>query len=358
MKNTEKDKLLWLQAARGVAAMLVLLYHAGAMAWNSPQGPFFFGHAGVDLFFVISGYIIYRAHRGEVGEPAALPRFLYRRLTRIYPPYWVATCLILAGAMVFPGLVEPGKMEIRAIVESYLLFPVDGQKYYPLLPVGWSLFYEMAFYTGFILLFVIPKRGTLILLVFWTVMAGWFMQVDGVTKGRSVLHGFPHFFTGLPVLEFLAGVALARITSVPGKIWFWSVASALILLLAGLVDGIWGRNIMVSLGYAGGMWSLVVLSCVLDQAGKIRPPQWLAGWGDRSYSLYLAHFPVVMGIDLLLERGDFGNAPVFSFVLLFIAGAASGWLFYRVVEKPLLDLARTGHHRWFSHRKSNPAFPP
>jgi exopolysaccharide production protein ExoZ len=345
-----KDKLLWLQASRAVAAFLVLIYHSGALLGESGQGPFYFGHAGVDLFFVISGYIIYRAHQSELGQFSALPRFLFRRLTRIYPPYWVATFFILIGAMFVPGLVKSGKLEYWAIIESFMLFPVDGQKFYPLLPVGWSLFYEMAFYTGFALLFVLPKRWGLLLLVVWACLAGWFMQLEGATKGRSVLEGFPRFFTGLPVLEFLAGVALAKLPRVSGGPWLWGLCSGSILLMVAAWDGIWGRNIIVSMGYAVGMVGLVVLSRILDQSRKAQPPAWLALWGDRSYSLYLAHFPVLMALDYFLERRSPWNAPAVDFILLCTGGMISGWLFYRLIEQPLLVWVRVGHDRLFRRR--------
>src|SRR5580692_2096905 len=99
-------RLLGIQLARGAAAVLVVLYHAGRglalpqYLGHVPLGGLFnFGHAGIDFFFVLSGFIIFTVHHGDIGRPSALPRYVWRRLARIYPIYWVVTAIVIALAL-------------------------------------------------------------------------------------------------------------------------------------------------------------------------------------------------------------------------------------------------------------------
>ena len=95
-------KLLGIQAARGIAALLVVAYHA-ERALSLPQyvgrmpldGITGFGHAGVDFFFVLSGFIILTVHGVDLGQPGRFRRYAARRVCRIYPPYWIVTALVL-----------------------------------------------------------------------------------------------------------------------------------------------------------------------------------------------------------------------------------------------------------------------
>src|SRR4051812_27621380 len=87
---------LSLQAGRAAAAVLVMLFHLGGaiaadkyFAMPGFAKPFAFGDCGVEFFFVLSGFIIFSAHRGDVSDPAALSRYLTKRFLRIFPSYWI-----------------------------------------------------------------------------------------------------------------------------------------------------------------------------------------------------------------------------------------------------------------------------
>jgi peptidoglycan/LPS O-acetylase OafA/YrhL len=113
-RSGSQGKLSGVQTARGVAALTVVLYHA-TRALSLPQYlgyiPFGnslgFGHAGVDFFFVLSGFIIMHAHTADIGRPERLYRYMWRRVTRIYPIYWVVT-LIQAIRAFFPRILPSG----------------------------------------------------------------------------------------------------------------------------------------------------------------------------------------------------------------------------------------------------------
>ena len=131
--------------------MLVVFYHAGRLI-SLPQyydyiplgNVFGFGHAGVDFFFVLSGFIITHVHRRDLGRPAALGRFCARRFVRIYPLYWVVSAIVIGLALFSPDWAT--RLQPSYIIASLLLLP-HGQD--PLLGVGWTLEHEMLFYLAF-----------------------------------------------------------------------------------------------------------------------------------------------------------------------------------------------------------------
>jgi len=343
---------MWLQAARGYAALLVLFFHAGALAFNDNLAPFFFGHTGVDLFFFISGFIIYRAHQRDFGQPGRLGRYLYKRIARIYPPYWVGTLLILGVMLVAPGIVEEEKQNAGSILESFALFPIAGYEHKPLLPVGWSLFFEMAFYAGVTLLFLIPRRLGPFVWICWGIAAVFFMGWDDHGKGRSTADGVFFFLTGLPALEFLGGVAIAAIKRIPGDPTTWFFGFVFLFLAAASAHGLEARTTLVSVTYAVSHACLLVAIRQLDEKQPPPPPRWLIVLGDQSYAIYLAHFPVIMGVDMILERLTPGLSYWFATILLSIVGLAAGVVFFITVEAPLLKMTRNRYYRLFLEEKA------
>ena len=140
------SKLPGIEAARGIAAILVVFYHAarhlklatGAMPFD---GIAQLGHAGVDFFFVLSGFIIFFVNRKDIGSPTGLARYAERRFTRIYPLFWFALSVWLALALLSrsgPALT-PGGVLLWAS-----LLPSSGE-----VGVAWTLQHEILFYLIF-----------------------------------------------------------------------------------------------------------------------------------------------------------------------------------------------------------------
>ena len=95
-----KNKLELIQALRGLAALLVVMFHTTELNHKNFQQEFLFnifafGSSGVDFFFVLSGFIIYFIHRFDVGQRNKLKPFLLKRLIRVYPMYWLVTLALL-----------------------------------------------------------------------------------------------------------------------------------------------------------------------------------------------------------------------------------------------------------------------
>ena len=188
-----------LEAARGIAAVLVVLYHATQfveMTGASPLGGVFhFGFAGVDFFFVLSGFVIAHVHGKDIGNPAALGHYAWRRFARVFPPYWAATLIVLPLALFIPDFRSGTPWTAAYLLHTFFLLPMAG---FPLIPPGWTLALELFFYCLFALLIVNRRLGA-------GVIALWALAIVAL----RVSGGEPPVWLNLFCLEFLLGVGVA-----------------------------------------------------------------------------------------------------------------------------------------------------
>ncbi len=147
-----------IQLLRALAALSVVITHTlhetGAHEQTLNLG------FGVDVFFVISGFIMAQTSLREFGMAGAPLRFFLRRLARVAPIYWLLTTLMLAGSLIAPSLLNVPTGGLGHIVASYLFIP-DARgagEMRPVLALGWTLNYEMFFYALFSLALLAPAR--------------------------------------------------------------------------------------------------------------------------------------------------------------------------------------------------------
>ncbi len=200
------------QLLRALAATLVVVGHLKGAAWThqGELGPFpriaFFGGAGVDLFFAISGFIIVHAGLRLLHEDHPGRTFLLRRLARIVPLYWGVTLFPLVVAL----LIGRDLPSMAAIAKSLLFIPYDRSgtgEFYPLCDLGWTLNYEIQFYALFAFWMVIGKGQCVRLAIAslcLLVLAGF---VAPATSGPL------YFWTRPIILEFAGGMAIAALYS-------------------------------------------------------------------------------------------------------------------------------------------------
>jgi exopolysaccharide production protein ExoZ len=138
-----------IQVLRATAALLVVLHHtlqASGGEIAPPKSPYWFttfGAAGVDIFFVISGFIMFYVSF-PTGRPSVTPAsFLLKRITRIYPFYWFS--MALAFGLWSKGLFNPSQIDADILIRSFFLIPSNGF----IVDVAWTLVYEMYFYVIF-----------------------------------------------------------------------------------------------------------------------------------------------------------------------------------------------------------------
>jgi exopolysaccharide production protein ExoZ len=345
-----RDHLGNIQVLRGIACLLVVLYHTSTdeSRFGMPFQPLhsvqWFGYAGVDLFFVISGFIIASSNRVNLGRPGQLPKYLFRRLWRIYPTYWAALAIITGlWAVIAPHLFE--SITAWEIVETVALLPQQPMP--RLIPAAWSLSYELMFYLVFASLFLLPRRFAGAVLLIWGVVV---LSVPLI--GYKPANRFVALSLNPYVLEFLAGAAAAwRPMRLSGR-------SALAAIIAA---GAWCPLAFLALDPAeplgvasdlslralvfGPAFLLVVLAASGWERGGghlgLRP---LEALGDASYSVYLAHSIALPASFYLTIAVKWPHSPVWHsawLVTTLAAGIGSGLVMHRVIERPLLKLARS-----------------
>src|ERR1700744_1668682 len=150
---------------------MVLLSHCGHTL-GAPQNfgvppfglLFQFGRAGADIFFVLSGFLIALIHWRDTGRPERLTHYLARRITRIYPTYWMVLLAVVPVDLVTRTFYD-GYGDPWAILKNILLLPQNDQ----IIDVSWSLCNELLFYIVFALL-ILSRRAGFLALAAWTVV--------------------------------------------------------------------------------------------------------------------------------------------------------------------------------------------
>lgn len=333
------------QALRAVAALMVVVVHAYAIEATYLPGPpwttpfHVLGTYGVDLFFVISGTVMVASTSKWFGERGAPRRFLTRRATRIYPPYWIVTALVLVAYEVVPFAVGVHRSAPPDIAASFLALPQVAE---PLLVVGWTLSYELAFYAVFAFALRFERRMLALVTLAWLAVI---VLID--TFGP---HGNPWVrVLGSPLnLEFVLGMVVGTAAVrgafiAPRALFALGVAAAVVACVATAYSGrefleiAWWRPFAIGVPMA-----LIVYGALgLERAGW-HAPRWLRAQGDASYALYLWHVPAIGAIGLLLHAYHVHGAGARAAIVFggYALSIAVSFAAYRFVERPLLRLAR------------------
>ena len=325
-------RLRSIQALRALAALSVALYHACQWA----DCGFLIGAAGVDLFFVISGFVIWLALQDRDLSSAD---FLGRRLWRVAPPYWIASLAALAVALAWPRLLPEIYPAPGHVLLSLLFVPhLDplGQPF-PLLPVGWSLCYEMVFYLLAAAALVEPVRRRFGRMAWGLV---------GAMAFGMVFRPAYFLFANPMLMQFLAGAAIARLW-IAGRTPRHGAGWGLLAAGLGLFFALSFFDLYASLWRPllwGAPAALVLAGAVsLEAEGRAPRSRLLARLGEASYSIYLCHWPVVVMVFKLVGPGR----AWLSVPLGVGAAVLTGLAFWRFVEQPLL---RWGARRLFAPR--------
>ena len=306
------------QILRGIAAVMVVLFHAvpwfdfDAAALPLMQRVFhLWGKSGVDLFFVISGFVIMlsqsRAHRG-------FGAFLYERALRILPLYWLLTAAFMVLLVALPhSFAGQPPLTAERILLSFGMLNWLLLREWPILFVGWSLEYEALFYLLFALAgLVLPLRravwalGAVLAL---TVALGWLEDM---------------------VLEFTAGMLIARLRVARAHLPFAGVILG--LGVVGFIAPIFGTQIEPRSLFQGIPSAMIVLGAVFLPQLKSRFGEYL---GAASYSIYLGQVFALPAANMVVKNLMPGAAYDLKMLSMGVISVALGCLLYSVIERPM-----------------------
>lgn len=328
-----------IQYLRALAALSVVVYHASQ--WASAPVDIF--SAGVDVFFVISGFIMWRTTAPETSSGQTGPgRFLAKRAIRIVPLYWLITLGLTLAALAAPDRFsdqdpQPGHVLLSLAFIQHL--NPKGEPF-PLLQLGWTLNYEAFFYLLFAIALALPPAWRLRFLVF--------TLVSGAFGGLMYPPAYVLLLNPM-LLEFLSGVLLAAGLGKgpgPGRSLGWLMLGFGAAIFAALTLShsawdawrpfLWGPPALLVVAGA---------ACIEIDGGVRRLPP-LGLMGEASYSTYLTH-PLTLGAFAMTVRVD---TPL-KFAAALLLAQLAGIVCWRLVERPmtlalkrrLLD-ARNGPH--------------
>lgn len=350
-EKMKRERLLGIQFARGIAALLVVMYHSCRMvalpqyAGHEGFGGFFaFSHAGVDFFFVLSGFIIFFVHHTDFGKPQNLPRYAWRRVTRIYPCYW----LVLAAVVAMMAAKHDPGLTTGHFLKSLFLIP-DTMP--PLLIVAWTLVFEMMFY-GVFALGIINLRLGIFAAALWLALI-----VSGVFADSQVQ--YLNLLSAPRNLQFGIGIVAATVvlrTRVRFPLWFAGVG-VLIFLATGMAENahaVVRDGTVTQLLFGTGSGLVIAGIASAEREGALQVGRIGEFFGGTSYLLYLVHVMVLGFCFRAMEMiGLFPMLPAWLASILAAAGAVVvAGLLFAFFDKPVQSvLQRFGQRHLFSKKQ-------
>ena len=341
-------RLETIQFLRGVAVVVVVISHAMHELAALLEGHLrsfdekrFPGDFGVDLFFVISGFIMVYVCRDLFARPGAMADFVRRRLVRIVPLYWIMTTMMIGVVVLLPNNVDTATNDPGQWLASYFFIPYqrlsDGLVR-PVLGLGWSLQYEMLFYGLFALGLLFPRRYA-IPLVTGLIFAAWFVG-DHLTGAGALAQ-----FLSRPIIfEFVAGMFLGWVF-VAGQRVPLNLCLGLGIIGVGLLFAAPAFDDIVDLSrhIVYGIPALLILAAFIlpPEAEHVRVGRAALEVGETSFATYLTH-PFVLGLmSLVASRLDLPvlvGPQIFSAGYVIVACLACvtvGYLVHHHLDLPL-----------------------
>jgi exopolysaccharide production protein ExoZ len=336
-----RARLEGVEAGRGVAALLVVFYHAAlhvegdvpgsAVLWGLPH----FGHAGVDFFFVLSGFIISFVHRKDLGRPDRLGHYLERRFTRVFPFYWLVLAFCLLDTWLLHRAQIPGA---REVLSNVLLLPQAKDQ---IVGGAWTLVFELMFYLVFAIAICSRRIGAVVLCA-WAALVVAGIVFNPLYRSTALAVATSPF-----CLEFFLGIGAAVILSrrtVPlsGIVLVVGLAGFAAAGLCEVAGSLSGFGAPARLAYGACAFMVILALVERERSGHLRVPRFMAVLGRASYSVYLVHL-IAIGITFKFLSMAIRLTPSWSFLvwaLLCSMGLAAGILASIWVEQPVIRFVR------------------
>lgn len=335
---TARPLIANLQLLRGIAALMIVFVHLWPLLEpqdaeaRSPHAL----HAGVDIFFVISGFIMVHVTTARDMAPG---RFARDRIARIVPVYWLFCLIIFAAAWLLPSLGS-FRPDLGELIRSMLFIPYgSGPNFPPVIYVGWTLNLEMYFYALFTLALALSgdrRRPVPLLIAMLTVP----VCVAPFTPASSLVR----FYGNPVVLEFAIGMLIAqhhhRLSRLPVSVGLTATIAGIAVLVAlPLEDTGTSRFLLFALPAT----LLVAGAIVLEQRGWRTQATPVLQFGAISYVLYVSHPLVLSALGNVQERIPALQSPSAALVWSAFAVAAAtcfAWIVHHAFEQPMTKALR------------------
>ncbi len=339
-----QGEIRWLQALRGVAVLLVVLFHVALQeratipSMQYLEFLIYFGYGGVNLFFVISGFIMVYISQARWGDRGQWRDFVVRRMIRIYPTYWAVFLITIA---VFSGYYRKQSClggDWGKTIGAITLARDPGDMCF--VPQAWTLHWELLFYFSFSAVFFVGRKWAVRIGVIWAITS-----VAVIAFARDAVSGYVFNYCIYNV-HFLAGAALCLVysrTRLRHPV-IWIAAGTLLLVLAGILNS---RGLMDTEDTLHRLVQFVPASLMLLfgalglEKRDVAAPGWLLLLGNASYSIYLIHLTTF----LAFRRATAGMVHTPATHLVWIIGLMAvaivpGVLIHYAIERPAIKLGK------------------
>lgn len=338
-----------LNSVRAILALSVVLYHLGGtialdkyFGFQAFADVFGFGGARVPFFFVLSGFILTLVYVKDFGRPGKALPYLRRRFVRLYPVYWIILLLVMLPASFVPSLREAIPGDPSTLLKTFMLVPqhpsVGGPTGAPVIPVAWTMHYEIVFY----LLLGAWMLSRLLGLVLSTALVA-----NAVACSQWECGFYAEFLAGgcMLYLAFGAGAALLskRLPPMRHATALVGLAVVAYLSIAVIAYGNSYADWKVDPNLCFVVLASIILVCLVnaESAGAAeRNSRCMKLLSDSSYALYLLHFPLIsLMCKVFVYAGLRGAAgAVLAFVVTLVCCIGFAIAFHLVVERRLLAL--------------------
>lgn len=325
-----------LQVLRALAALGVVAFHTEGNVGTFGWAPHLFQHAsrygeiGVDVFFVISGFVIALVSYGAPRGLASARQFMLARIARIVPLYWALTAFFVALVAIAPSAFGHARLDLWHVIASFLFLPSINWAgiIAPVINVGWTLSYEAWFYVVFATAMCMTSRPLIVVAAFL-----------GLTSLLRLAHGssVPFLvYTNPIVLEFVAGCCLGTYCSKGKRI---SLLAALVALFGVLAlrkmyaPTLTDDNRFIVFGVPA--FAIVFVAIALE--ARIRWSRFLGKLGDASYSLYLTHvlsIPLALKLIQVVDRQHRLPGDVVCIAVV-VGSVIVAFACHRLLERPM-----------------------
>lgn len=338
-------RLLTLECMRGAAAFSVVIAHASSLIGQcnncdpslSRGWIAFSGNPAVELFFVLSGFVMAKAHSHERGIASAIHRFVSSRITRILPSF------LIINFMCFLQIKDQLEYSFYDVIGWFAMSPFSK---FDLNPVLWTLKLEIGFYIVSIFYFFKRLSGALIIIcfIYLIVLAinPMFLNSLSGSPSRFLLYKFIIFGVDY-LLGFCGGVIFRKITNAPYNAMYPVVGGTTIIIARLYLDE-WGLSYgppNARFVYAAGYSFILIGLATLESRKEISLNKNLKILGDMSYPLYLIHVPVI--VFILSHFGamivtKFQSYMIFGSLLAVPVVCAAAYTYF--IDKPILSMIR------------------